>query len=128
MTAVLVDTSVWRHFFAGTIARPSAQALSALLDQDETIFCHPAVIGELVLGGLSKREEALMSRLPRVAEVTSHEVLALIRTHKLARKGIGWVDCQLLGGALLQSCRLWSLDRALASAAATLAVDYVEPS
>jgi predicted nucleic acid-binding protein len=124
VTAVLVDTSVWRHFFAGTIARLEAEELSELLDEDDRVVCHPAVVGELVLGGLSKRDEALMARLPRVAELTSNEVLALIRAHKLTRKGVGWVDCQLLGSALLESCSLWSLDRALASAAAALRVGH----
>ena len=55
MTAVLVDTSVWRRFFGGS---PAAGALADLLDEDGAVLVHPFVLGELVLGGLSAREEA----------------------------------------------------------------------
>ena len=124
MTAVLVDTSVWRHFFAGTIAAWQRRAFADLLDQDDGVLCHAAVIGELVLGGLSVREQALLARLPVAAEIASPDVLMLVRARKLARKGLGWVDCQLLGSALVTQCTLWSLDRALARAAGGLGVAY----
>jgi predicted nucleic acid-binding protein len=125
VSSVLVDTSVWRHFFAGTIAVAAGRAFGDLLDQDDGVLCHPAVIGELVLGGLSIREEALLARLPLAAEVASAEVLTLVRARKLARKGLGWVDCQLLGSVLVTRCRLWSLDRALARAATGLGAGYM---
>ena len=59
MTAVLVDTSVWRRYFSGS---PGASALGDLLDED-AVLVHPFVLGELVLGGLSAREESLFARL-----------------------------------------------------------------
>lgn len=124
MSAVLVDTSVWRRYFAGRVGASDAAALGELLDEDDAILCHSAVIGELVLGGLSRREEALLHRLPESPEVPSSEVLALVRTRRLARKGIGWVDCQLLASALVSGATLWSLDRTLAEAAAALSVEF----
>jgi predicted nucleic acid-binding protein len=48
------------------------------------------------------------------------EVLRLIEDRKLYGRGIGWVDAHLLASALLSRCRLWTLDRRLALAAASL--------
>lgn len=124
MTAVLVDTSVWRKYFSGRIGATGAEVMSELLDQDDGVLSHPAVIGELVLGGLAVREEALLRRLPAAAEIASPDMLAFVRTRKLVRKGIGWVDCQLLASSLVVGARLWSLDRQLASAAGEVGVAF----
>jgi predicted nucleic acid-binding protein len=124
MTAVLVDTSVWRRYFAGRIAARDGQALDGLLDEDGAVLMHPAVLGELVLGGLSEREQRLLDRLPSAPEITSQELLEFVRQRKLARRGLGWVDCQLLASALVASASLWSLDRELAEAAAELKTAY----
>jgi predicted nucleic acid-binding protein len=102
--------------------------MDALLDEDGALLVHPAVIGELVLGGLSTREELLLRRLPGASEVSSADLLAFVRYRQLQRRGVGWVDCQLLASALLSSASLWSLDRKLAAAAATLEVAFVETS
>jgi predicted nucleic acid-binding protein len=122
--AVLVDTSVWRRYFGGRIGAKNAYLLGDLLDQDDEVLCHPAVLGELVLGGLSSREEALLARLPSSPEIDSREVLSLVRARKLARRGIGWVDCQLLASALVAGAMVWSLDRKLADAAAAVGAAY----
>jgi len=37
-------------------------------------------------------------------------VLAFLRSRKSSRKGVGWVDCQLLAGALVGEAKLWSLE------------------
>ena len=121
---VLVDTSVWRRYFGGRIGAKNANLLGDLLDQDDAVLCHPAVLGELVLGGLSSREEALLARLPASPEIDSREVLSLVRARKLARRGIGWVDCQLLASALVAGAVVWSLDRKLADAAAAVGAAY----
>jgi predicted nucleic acid-binding protein len=121
---VLVDTSVWRKYFSGRIAARDAKALDALLDEDGAVLMHPAVLAELVLGGLSEREERLLTRLPGAPEVSSLELLVLVRQRKLARRGIGWMDCQLLASALVAAASLWSLDRQLAEAAADLKTAY----
>jgi predicted nucleic acid-binding protein len=114
---VLVDTSVWRRYFSGTA---SARALADLLDDDGMVLVHPFVAGEMVLGGLSAREEELVLRLPSATTVPHDEVLGFVRQRRLSRRGIGWVDAHLLASALVSSARLWSADSELARAAADL--------
>lgn len=122
MTAVLVDTSVWRRYFAGAAG---VQSLTALLDEEDAdVLVHPFVLGEMVLGGLARREEALFARLPGANLVPDADVLAFVRERGLARRGIGWVDAHLLASALTSSASLWSADRALAAVAADLSVAF----
>ena len=85
---------------------------------------HPFVIGEMVLGGLSAREEELFARLPAALVVPQDEVLAMVRRRRLARPGIGWVDAHLIASALATGGELWSVDGGLAAAAADLGVGY----
>jgi predicted nucleic acid-binding protein len=118
---VLVDTSVWRRYFSGT---PSVRRLGDLLDEDGAVIIHPFVVGEMVLGGLSVREEALFARLPSAGMVPHLEVLALVRQRRLTRRGIGWVDAHLLASALTSSAALWSTDTDLSAAAADLGVAF----
>ncbi len=121
MTPVLVDTSVWRRYFSGA---PAARPLAALLDDEGAVITHPFVLGELVLGGLSIREEELFARLPQARLVPHEEVLEFVRRRRLMRRGVGWVDAHLLASALLSSAALWSLDAELAAAAADLRVAF----
>jgi predicted nucleic acid-binding protein len=121
LTPVLVDTSVWRQYFAGAIA---VRALGGLLDEDGAVLVHPFVIGEMVLGGLSAREEGLFARLPGAMVVPHDEVLAFVRRRRLTRRGIGWVDAHLLASALASGGALWSADRDLSAAAVDLGVGY----
>lgn len=121
MKPVLVDTSVWRRYFSG--AR-SVRRLADLLDEDGGVLMHPFIIGELILGGLSTREEGLFVRLPTAGTVPHEEVLGLVRRRRLMRRGIGWVDAHLLASALTSSAALWSIDADLSSAAAELGVDF----
>jgi predicted nucleic acid-binding protein len=118
---VLVDTSVWRKYFSGAEA---ARSLGALLDEHGAVLVHPFVIGEMVLGGLSSREEALFGLLPNADLVPHQEVLELVRRRRLARRGIGWVDAHLLASALTSSAELWALDTDLEAAAAHLGVRF----
>ena len=71
MTPVLVDTSVWRRYFTGKLESKAKRGLADLLDEDDAVLMHVAVLGELVLGGLSKREESLLRRLPQAPEIAS---------------------------------------------------------
>jgi predicted nucleic acid-binding protein len=121
MKPVLVDTSVWRRYFGG--AR-SVRRLADLLDEYGAVLMHPFIIGEMVLGGLSAREEAMFARLPIADTVPHQEVLSLVRQRRLTRHGIGWVDAHLLASALASSAALWSVDADLSSAAAELGVDF----
>jgi predicted nucleic acid-binding protein len=118
---VLVDTSVWRRYFAGA---PSVRGLGELLDEDGAVLVHPFVVGELVLGGLSAREEGLFARLPAAALVPHEEILAFVRRRRLARRGIGWADAHLLASTLASGGTLWSVDGDLSAAAADLGVSH----
>ena len=121
MRPVLVDTSVWRKYFGGT---QSVRRLGDLLDEDGAVFTHPFIIGEMVLGGLSPRDEELFVRLPSAGAVPHEEVLAFVRRRRLMRRGIGWVDAHLLASALTSSAMLWPVDPDLSAAAADLGVDF----
>ena len=121
MKPVLVDTSVWRRYLAGA---PAVRTLGDLLDEDGAVLVHPFVVGELVLGGLSTREEGLFARLPAVVVVPHDEVLAFVRRRRLARRGIGWIDAHLLASALASGGVLWSADADLSAAASDLGVGF----
>jgi predicted nucleic acid-binding protein len=128
VSSVLVDSSVWRRYFSGRATLHVIRAMDLLLDEDSALLTHPAVTGELVLGGLSTHEEHLLRRLPAASEVSSTELLTFIRDHQLQRRGVGWVDCQLLASAILASASLWSLDQKLATAATKLGVAFTGAS
>jgi predicted nucleic acid-binding protein len=121
MKRTVVDTSVWRAFFSG---RGSASRLGDLLEESGVVLLHPLVIGELVLGGLSPAEERLLQRLPQAEPSGYANVLAAIRRYKLARRGIGWVDAELVTSALRCRAQLWTLDRSLSSVADELGVAF----
>lgn len=121
MKPVLVDTSVWRRFFGGG---SSVRRLGELLDEEDLVLTHPWIIGELVLGGMSRREELLLERLPSAIPVPHEEVLEVIRRRRLTRRGIGWVDVNVLASALASSATLWTLDSDLEQAARELAVVF----
>lgn len=121
MKPVLVDTSVWRGYFRGSA---KVQDLGPLLDEDDAVFLHPFILGELVLGGLSAKEEALFDHLPRVVLVSHAEVLALVRKRRWMRRGIGWIDAHLLASVLVSSALLWTVDTNLAAVAAELKVSF----
>ncbi len=121
MKPVLVDTSVWRRFFGGG---SSVRRLGELLDEEDLVLTHPWIIGELVLGGMSRNEELLLERLPSAIPVPHQEVLEVIRRRGLTRRGIGWVDVNVLASALASSATLWTLDSDLEQAARELAVVF----
>ena len=50
------------------------------------------------------------------------EAMHLIDAHKLAGKGLGWIDMHLLASARLSRLPLWTKDRRLATAARVLGV------
>ena len=121
MKPVLVDTSVWRRFFRGA---SSAVRLADLLDEDGAVMIHPFILGELVLGGLSLRQEGLFRRLPVSDLVPHEEVLGLVRRRRLMRRGIGWVDAHLLASTLTSSALLWSADANLSAIATDLGIHF----
>ena len=113
---VLVDTSVWiDHLRRGN--RMLVEMLASAI-----VMCHPFVHGELACGNIANRQEIqrLLADLPGAAVAQQHEVLVLLEVEALHGRGLGWIDIHLLASARLTGCRLWTLDKALASAAREL--------
>ncbi|MGR3301890.1 MAG: PIN domain-containing protein [Candidatus Scalindua sp.] len=110
---VLVDTSIWiSHFIKGNTH------LKELLN-DESVACHPFIIGELACGGLKNRKEilSLLKALPQVQTAESDEILQFIDSKRLFGTGLGLVDVHLLASALLTKMLLWTADKSLQTAA-----------
>jgi len=115
-----VDSSIWIDHF-----RSPNPELMLLLDEDR-IWCHPAVIGEVACGNLADREGklTLMMNLDRVPVANHLEVLEFLDLHKLMGRGIGYIDMQLLASAAMQPGLLWTRDRRLKRAAEGLGLSY----
>jgi predicted nucleic acid-binding protein len=117
---VLVDTSVWiEHFRSGTIG------LESSLD-DGQVLCHLFIVGELACGHLRNRSYilSLLDTLPLAHLADHEEVMRFIETHRLMGKGLGYIDIHLLASAVLTNIPLWTLDKRLSKAAATLGIKY----
>jgi predicted nucleic acid-binding protein len=74
------------------------------------------VIGELTLGNLPRRDQALreLQDLPQVNVATDREVLYLVDRHRLFGLGVGYVDAHLLASVTLTAgAGLWTRDRRL---------------
>ncbi len=115
---ILADTSVWvDHFKRGN------SHLAALLGSNRIVI-HPFVIGELALGGLVRRPDALLllTRLKAVGATPHDNVLMLVSSHRLDGAQIGWVDAHLLASCLDAKAQLWTLDKRLAATSRRLAV------
>ena len=115
---VLVDTSVWVDHF-----RRGNSALVGLLN-DGRVLTHPFVVGELSCGTLNEREETLqlLMSLAAVSVAEHDEALGLVRDERLHGRGLGWIDVHLLASSRLTPCSLWTLDKALKTAAEHLKV------
>ncbi len=120
---ILVDTSVWVDHL-----RHGHPRLADLLNRNAVVV-HPFVIGEVALGVLGKRREilALLAELPRASALGHEEALGVIEQHRLAGRGIGWVDVHLIASAMLERLPLWTFDRRLAAVARDLAVAWTVP-
>lgn len=81
---------------------------------------HPAILGELLLGGISDSiysDLCLLPQIPETAATTLHE---FIRKNQLAGHGVGWVDASLLYSAKSEKVRLHTLDQKLVKLARRL--------
>jgi predicted nucleic acid-binding protein len=110
---ILADSSVWINHF-----RRNDPKLAGLLEQ-ERIVTHLCVIGELALGNLTKRNQAIhdLQRLPQIPSATDTEILEWIERRRMFGKGIGWVDAHVLLSCILNGAELWTFDKQLALAA-----------
>ncbi len=117
---LLADTSVWVDHW-----RSASPRFAALLGEDRIIL-HPFILGELALGTIPSRSEALrrLGRLRTTSVAQNREVLGLIERTPLWGRGIGWVDAHLLAAALLDRIQLWTLDQQLHAVAQELGVAF----
>jgi len=99
--------------------------LESLLRREE-VACHPFIVGELACGNLANRDEILrlLQALPQTRVVMYAEVLIFIESHQLMGRGIGLIDAHLLASAVLDGVHLWTRDRRLRDASATLNVSF----
>jgi predicted nucleic acid-binding protein len=120
---VLVDTSIWIRFLAGT--KPYALKLDRLLEQDDVVG-HELVYGELLIGGRGGRSKLLeaYAQMEQASLVPHRDVVLFARARELAGRGLGWIDTHLLASALVGGFELWTADSSLASLAAELGVMY----
>lgn len=96
----------------------------------DQVFGHELVYLEMVLGqGGDTRRELLddYRRLQTAEALPNGEVAMFCRTHRLENRGIGAVDAHLLAAAHAHGATVWTLDRALAEAAASLRLGFVPP-
>ena len=66
----------------------------------------------------------LLQTLCTCPVATHEEVLSFLEANHLMRGGLGYIDLHLLASAKLSSIPLWTLDRALRTAASCLNVAY----
>lgn len=84
------------------------------------VLIHPMVIGEIALGSVAKRAQALrhLQRLPMAVTASDSETLTFIARHKLASTGVGYVDAALLAAAALTPPAVfWTRDKVVRAAA-----------
>jgi predicted nucleic acid-binding protein len=103
---VLVDTAVW---------------VDHLLEQAR-VSVHPFVVGEVACGNLTQRAAVLdsMEALPMLPVIRHSDVLSFVREHRLAGRGLGWIDMHLLASASVADEGLLTRDRRLHAAAEEL--------
>ena len=121
--SVLVDTSIWIRFLAGT--EPYASSLDRLLSNDE-VLGHDFVYGELLIGDRAARTKLLAEYklMRQAAFVANSEVVEFVRHHKINGRGIGWIDAHLLASAIVANSRFWTADRPLVAVAQDIGVAY----
>jgi predicted nucleic acid-binding protein len=113
---MLVDTSVWIDHL-----RRGNATLVRLLEQEQ-VWTHVFVIGELACGNLAQRSIILesLSALPCAPLVTHDEALAFLDAHRLMGRGLGWIDLHLLASTKLANLPLLTMDKRLAAVATDL--------
>lgn len=117
---IIADSSIWIDHL-----RSSNRRLDGLVERWE-IFCHPCVIGELACGNMSERKERLqlLRELPQATVASHAEVLRFIERHRLMGRGVRYLDMQLLASVAMLPGLLWTRDRRLKEAAASLGLSY----
>ncbi len=116
---ILADTSIWIDH----LRSKGDPHLIALLQQN-TIWVHPWIVGEIACGNLAHRIAILreLQKLPQIPVARESEVLFVIERHRLMGRGIGYIDAHLLTAAAAQGARIWTRDKRLLTVAAELRI------
>jgi predicted nucleic acid-binding protein len=115
---VLVDTSAWVEHL-----RRGDAALSEYLTAGE-VLVHSFVVEELACGHLLNRDRLIdfLHALPTAPTASHEEFLAFVAGHNLSGKGLGAVDVHLLASAKLAGASVYSLDKAMVTAAKRMGI------
>ena len=94
---MLADASVW----VDHLRRGNATLVARL--ENQQAWTHPFVIGELACLNILRRAEFLeaLAALPQLPRVPDADVLAMVTTRRLMRRGLSWIDVHLLAAATL---------------------------
>jgi predicted nucleic acid-binding protein len=116
---ILADTSIW----VDHLRSKGDPHLIALLQQN-IVWVHPWIVGEIACGNLARRATILreLQKLPQISVARDHEVLFLIERHRLMGTGIGYIDAHILAAAVAQGASIWTRDKRLLAVAAGLRV------
>ena len=108
---LLVDTSAWIDHLKDKTDRVRIAAF----DDDIELVTHSMVIVELLLGGIKDNSTVMDSlrELSSLMKVTDFELTEFVKQHGISRKGIGYVDANLLASCVLENAELLSFDRKL---------------
>ncbi len=117
---VLVDTSIWISHFR----EPNSHLKKLLLD--ESVACHPYIIGEIACGNIKNRKEiiSLLQALPQALVAENSELLHFIEHKNLMGIGLGLIDVHLLASSFLTNLPLWTADKRLRTAALKFNISY----
>jgi predicted nucleic acid-binding protein len=125
---ILIDTNVW-VYSAGTKHPEITKQVKALVIAGNALG-HDFVFGELLLGSGSGGRKIMLDRYPDLeqAPTVDHAAIsAFVTRHKLANRGIGWVDVHLLASVHVIGAQIWTEETALKKAALDLGVAFTPP-
>ena len=76
------------------------------------IIMHSDVIGELIVGNLRNRKQAIadLEAYPRLNKISSEIVFQFVEHNKLFGLGISWIDAGLLASAVASNVKIWTDD------------------
>lgn len=109
---ILADSSVWQAWLPKSRV-PDPAFTEAV--RERRIVCHPWILGELLLGGVSPLVAARIRTLDFLPVVPEEAVYTFI--HQYRPQGVGWVDVNLLLSCIEAGAMLWTKDRDLHTAA-----------
>ncbi|MBI4366141.1 MAG: PIN domain-containing protein [Deltaproteobacteria bacterium] len=128
---ILVDSSVWVDAWRGR-QRSLANALTAMIESGEAAI-NPLIYTELLQGALNARhQEEIAALLQPISVLPLPETLWTESPRnylRLRQKGLTLttMDCLIATHAMLEHCRIWSLDGVFAEIRALAPLQLLIP-